>query len=62
MRIDARKFRGSRYTRVQFDRWFNGGRKLKSKPDKACTLRSRYVKFEHVLHKCALYGPNRGGE
>jgi hypothetical protein len=61
MRIDARKFRGSRYTSVQFDRWFNGGRKIKMPPDKLSTIRQKWVKFEYVLHKCALYGPNRGG-
>lgn len=60
MRFDIREPK-RRVTKTEFDRWFNGGRRIKSMPDKACALRSRHIKFERVLHKCALYGQNRGG-
>ena len=59
MRFDIREPK-RRVTKTDFDRWFNGGRRIKSMPDKLCRLR-KHVKFERIVHKCALYGPHRGG-
>lgn len=58
MRLDIRGPK-RRVTKTEFDRWFNGGRTIISKPDKACRLR-RHIKFERILHKNALYGRDRG--
>ena len=48
------------WTNTEFDRWYNGGRRIKRKNDKACALRSRYITFARVQHRFELYGPNRG--
>lgn len=44
---------------IEFDRWYNGGRKIKSMPDKICRIR-KHIKFERIVYKSALYGPLRG--
>lgn len=59
MRLDIRTPK-RQFTKTEFDRWLNGGRHIKLKTDKACALRSRYMKFERVLHRIALYGQDRG--
>lgn len=59
MRFDVREPK-RKVTNAAFDRWFNGGRKIKSMPDKICRLR-KHIKFERIVYKSALYGPHRGG-
>lgn len=44
---------------IEFDRWFNGGRRVKSMPDKLCRLR-KHVSFARILHKNSMYGQDRG--
>lgn len=60
MRFDVREPK-RKVTNAEFNRWFNSGRKIKQRPDKACALRSKYTTLRHVLHKAALYGQHRGG-
>lgn len=61
MRLDVRlPQKHRRFTEIAFDRWLNGSRKVKQMPDKTDRLR-KHVKFERIVHKCALYGPHRGG-
>ena len=60
MKLSPRKFKGSQFTNRDFDRWLNGGRTIKMKPDKLCALRDRYVKLSQVLRRNKLYGRDRG--
>lgn len=60
MRLDIREPK-RHVASIEFDRWFNGGRRIISKPDKVCKLRRKYIKLEQVARKSALYGPHRGG-
>ena len=60
MKISPRKFRGSQFTNRDFDRWFNGGRKTRLKPDKLCALRDRYVTLAQVMRRNKLFGRDRG--
>lgn len=59
MKISPRPFKGSRFTKMAFDRWFNGGRKIRQMQDKACMIRSRSITFAHVVRRNKLYGRNR---
>lgn len=59
MRFDVREPK-RHISSIAFDRWYNSGRNIISKPDKVCKLRRKYIKFERILHKNALYSPYRG--